>query len=57
VTREEFHSYYNCVSASVDDDAYFELMMKNAWNFDNKSYAAGWKGDMTEGARNPRRFK
>jgi len=31
VTLEEFEEYYNNVSASVDDDRYFELMMNNAW--------------------------
>ncbi|EGR28906.1 hypothetical protein IMG5_167000 [Ichthyophthirius multifiliis] len=31
VTQEEFYEYYNNVSASIDDDRYFELMIKNAW--------------------------
>ena len=31
VTPEEFHEYYNNVSASVDNDQYFELMMINSW--------------------------
>ena len=31
VTKEEFEEYYNNVSASVDNDQYFELMMSNAW--------------------------
>jgi Ca2+-binding EF-hand superfamily protein len=31
VTKEEFEEYYNNVSASVDNDQYFELMMNNAW--------------------------
>jgi len=27
----EFNEYYNNVSASIDNDQYFELMMINAW--------------------------
>lgn len=34
VTIEEWIEYYNNVSMSVDDDAYFELMMNNTWNLD-----------------------
>jgi hypothetical protein len=43
VTAEEFNEYYNNVSASIDDDAYFALMMNNAWNLDGKMvYQKGW---------------
>ena len=31
VTYEEFERYYRGVSASIDRDDYFELMMRNAW--------------------------
>lgn len=31
VTLDEFMEYYNNVSASIDHDQYFELMMINAW--------------------------
>ncbi len=44
VTLEEFEEYYNNVSASVDNDQYFELMINNAWkmNEGDKSYSKGW---------------
>lgn len=31
VTMAEFEDYYANVSASIDDDAYFQLMMWNSW--------------------------
>lgn len=34
VTKDEWIEYYNNVSMSIDDDAYFDLMMNNAWNLD-----------------------
>lgn len=43
VTHEEFIEYYNNISASIDNDQYFELMMTNAWKLgDDQKYAKGW---------------
>lgn len=39
VTPAEFERYYANVSASIDDDDYFELMIRNAWHI---SGGKGW---------------
>jgi hypothetical protein len=44
VTFDEFLEYYNCISMSIDDDRYWELMITNAWNLNNTSYQKGWGG-------------
>ena len=39
VTFDEFCKYYSNVSSSIDDDDYFELMIRNAWHI---SGGQGW---------------
>ena len=39
VTLDEFIEYYTNISANIDNDAYFDLMMTNAWNLDGKNNA------------------
>ena len=48
VSKEEWVEYYNNVSASIDRDDYFALMMNNAWNLDGSmdvNKKKGWRGD------------
>lgn len=44
VTAKEFEEYYANVSASIDDDDYFELMIRNAWHI---SGGEGWCANTT----------
>lgn len=44
VTFDEFCKYYGSVSASVDDDEYFELMIRNVWHI---SGGEGWCANTT----------
>jgi Ca2+-binding EF-hand superfamily protein len=37
VTKDEFEEYYNNISASIEDDAYFTVMMNNAWKLTDSS--------------------
>lgn len=55
VTYDEFLEYYNFISASIDNDQYFELMINNAWRINegaNKNWnTKGWSGDVSTGAK------
>jgi Ca2+-binding EF-hand superfamily protein len=37
ITLDEFIEYYTNVSASIDNDEYFALMMNNSWNLSGDS--------------------
>jgi len=48
VSKDEWVEYYNNVSASIDNDEYFALMMNNAWNLDGTmdvNKKKGWKAE------------
>jgi hypothetical protein len=49
VTKEEFEEYYNNISASVDNDSEFELILTNAWRLTEESRKGmgtkGWAGE------------
>ena len=45
ITFDEFVEYYTNISMSIEDDRYFELMITNAWNLNNKNYSKGWAGE------------
>lgn len=54
ITREEFTEYYSNISASIDEDVYFEAMMNAAWNLSGnapqyKKYGKGWTNDQDDG--------
>ncbi len=55
VTKDEFEEYYNNISASIDDDAYFQLMMENAWKLTEESRKGqgtkGWKSEEAAGGK------
>ena len=46
VTLREFIEYYSNISSTIDRDDYFELMITNAWNLNNVTYAKGWGGEI-----------
>lgn len=45
IDLNEWFEYYNNVSMSIDDDAYFELMMNSVWNLNGSRVTKkGWGG-------------
>ena len=46
VTLKEFIEYYTNVGSTIDNDQYFELMITNAWNLNDKTYSKGWGGEV-----------
>jgi len=42
----EFTEYYTNISSTIDNDQYFELMITNAWNLNDVSYAKGWGAEV-----------
>lgn len=58
VTLEEFLEYYTNVSASIDDDMYFQAMMNSAWNLSGdaaqyQQYNKGWAGEDNSAQKKP----
>ena len=55
VTEEEFLEYYTSVSASIDNDDYFDQMMNSSWNVhgDASQYKTYAKGEMIDETRPP----
>jgi Ca2+-binding EF-hand superfamily protein len=50
ITLDEWVEYYTNISASIDDDEYFFMMMNNAWNLSGsadsyKKFGKGWAGE------------
>ena len=56
VTLEEFIDYYANISASIDDDDYFLLMINNSWNLSGdanpyQKYEKGWGSEEAAGKK------
>ena len=47
VNLDEWIEYYQNISASIDNDDYFDLMMTNTWNLNNAPAARkAWGGEI-----------
>ena len=42
IELKDFLEYYRNVGGSIDSDEYFEMMLTNVWNLNDKSYSKGW---------------
>lgn len=53
VTEEEFLEYYSAISASIDNEDYFEQMINSSWNIsgDAAQYKTYAKGEMIDETR------
>ena len=56
VTKDEFVEYYNNISASIDDDQHFSLIITSAWKLDEQSRKGqgqkGWSNRANESSNN-----
>jgi Ca2+-binding EF-hand superfamily protein len=46
ISLQEFTEYYTNISSTIENDEYFELMITNAWNLNDKFYSKGWGGEI-----------
>lgn len=56
MTLKEFVDYYANISASIDDDDYFLLMINNSWNLSAdanpyQKYEKGWGSEEAAGKK------
>ena len=51
VTKEEFLNYYAAISSTIEDDSYFDLMMRNAWGLPAKRSVTRGQSSMSLGGK------